>query len=1067
MSITNHAELRGYDAWQLHHSLVYADRPLLDGALLSATKLTPSGMTTLGFSSATDAAKYWQLAHSSIDRGESVYVSVGVLRPETSSGPGRGRKDDVVAIPALVADLDFRTGNHSAGDRLPTEDEVHAWIADLPLEPTLVTHTGGGAHIWLSLADTLDPTNLAHRSLLADWKDYWRRVSERDDRAIDLGVIGDIARILRPAGSVNSKYDTRVDIVQAREIRHSLRDLERVFATPETDSTDVSTVREVLVLPRATEAARVTPAPGPESAADDQRVGSRFARTVPVSTFIQEVWRARLDATSRVTFPDGERYDPEPNAQVYTDDGIETLTVFGARVQTELGLDSQNHRLNSWGVWSRILFRGDYRLAARVLAAFDNDRTFDEGALALARRIAQSEIDLEQVAEEYPGASDVTIREAIDGNGTTKVELGDGLFLKVGTGRGHGLFLRQPDDNGKAMPPRRIANWIGWHRKVTTIMSADANGIEFEVAPARYEVQLVDERGRRKSREDLSVEQATDPKQVLNKIDLGLALPEIPRDKARAETMLRTTGRIDATEYSQRYATVGWMRDPEVGRHVYLAPAGSVDAEGVTHRLTVGAPAGSDAGALNPAAEDLGFPSIAEGPEQVRQTAGSLSAFFRLTPRRPEVAYALLGLLFASVLGLSRRATIALIATPQAGKSLLMAAIQAFISGVVNGSEFTGGAVGKGTTPNAAMVKLSWLRHTLGCWDDFRAEANPIDNARVKSVVSLILQASYGSDGSQKGTREGGLRAQQLAQTTSIFTGEGTPSSEGLVSRLIHIALDEGDVAKSPRGQSPYDEFVRVWAPEARRLFGGYVSWLANKIDELGSLKAFTRMNDVHRTEWTAGGEGRASETVSMIALGWRRLREFAVEFGFDELLPSEAEVDSQLKKLVEANREQISDANPALVILGRIRDLIASGLGHIDGHDTKMPLDPHIHGWRRNSYGEWAPGGPKLGVRSADGEVVVVTSASILDAARSLDMKDIPKDQIERGALAFVVSGTKPGGRVPASILTDRIRGWAVPSGLLDLDKAVPGVESPAAVTSQVAGSSSDVHFAEEVLFD
>ncbi len=115
--------------------------------------------------------------------GENVYFGVG-----TRDGKG-GRKENLVAIPALWVDLDFKDAS---------EEKILSKLKTFPLKPSAIVRTGGGFHAYWLLRT---PCPL---SAIPVVEDYLRRI------AAYLG--GDMqsaeaSRVLRMPGSLNLKYD--------------------------------------------------------------------------------------------------------------------------------------------------------------------------------------------------------------------------------------------------------------------------------------------------------------------------------------------------------------------------------------------------------------------------------------------------------------------------------------------------------------------------------------------------------------------------------------------------------------------------------------------------------------------------------------------------------------------------------------------------------------------------------------------------------------------------------------------------------------------------------------------
>lgn len=277
------------DLFDVHHVLIWAPHKQNwpEGTLLAVCNQSVDSVTgkkgfftTTGFAPVADPDALWNLTGPPAGRGDNTYVSVAGMSPtlKDAGRKGRGGKADVVALPALFADLDTAGGNHK-DTNLPTVAEAEAWIEDMPIRPTLVTSTGGGFHVWVALEELLFPDTPQWGALLVAWKQWWVARAARDSRHIDAGVLADPARILRAAGTVNANQGgNTVSIVAADDTaRFSFGELMAAFpeppaaapvtvATPKADTSRANRDRTEPVSP--------------------DKLGTTFARRVPASDFL-------------------------------------------------------------------------------------------------------------------------------------------------------------------------------------------------------------------------------------------------------------------------------------------------------------------------------------------------------------------------------------------------------------------------------------------------------------------------------------------------------------------------------------------------------------------------------------------------------------------------------------------------------------------------------------------------------------------------------------------------------------------------------------------------------------
>lgn len=168
----------------------------------------------------------------------AVYVGVGlmaaprgkIIRNDNTGMPvtsGRTTNDDVVGITALSADIDIAGPGHADAHYPQTVEDARRIVDALRLKPTLVIHSGGGLQVWWMftepwlIADAKDPA--AERVKMAKLSQDWARTVQYQAELIGrfkVDSVFDLARLLRPAGTVNRKIDgqpRRVEILEYNE----------------------------------------------------------------------------------------------------------------------------------------------------------------------------------------------------------------------------------------------------------------------------------------------------------------------------------------------------------------------------------------------------------------------------------------------------------------------------------------------------------------------------------------------------------------------------------------------------------------------------------------------------------------------------------------------------------------------------------------------------------------------------------------------------------------------------------------------------------------------------------
>jgi hypothetical protein len=140
------------------------------------------------------------------------YVAVAALDgravPPHARATHRGKAEHALLVPALYLDVDVAGPGHVATDLPATAGAALAALAaDFPPRPTMVVATGGGLHLYWCLKEPLELGDAGSRVAAATLlgrlqltvQAHWRR------RGWRLDAVAELARVLRPAGTLNHK----------------------------------------------------------------------------------------------------------------------------------------------------------------------------------------------------------------------------------------------------------------------------------------------------------------------------------------------------------------------------------------------------------------------------------------------------------------------------------------------------------------------------------------------------------------------------------------------------------------------------------------------------------------------------------------------------------------------------------------------------------------------------------------------------------------------------------------------------------------------------------------------
>lgn len=143
---------------------------------------------------------------------EDVYTGVA-LAGQDHGRYNRAKANQAVAIPGLWLDIDVNGGPGDKGGAAPTIDAA-VELARTVAPPTLIINSGYGIHAWHLFDEAWRFQNMDDQAAAATAATQWAEVHRR--RAVDAGFsidrLSDLARLLRPPGSINAKGGTHVPV---------------------------------------------------------------------------------------------------------------------------------------------------------------------------------------------------------------------------------------------------------------------------------------------------------------------------------------------------------------------------------------------------------------------------------------------------------------------------------------------------------------------------------------------------------------------------------------------------------------------------------------------------------------------------------------------------------------------------------------------------------------------------------------------------------------------------------------------------------------------------------------
>lgn len=136
-----------------------------------------------------------------------VYFGVGLVRADLTSG--RGKADDVTAIPGLWLDIDVGTEGHKGAKYPPDINTAWKIVKEFPVKPSLAVHSGYGLHVYWLFSELLVTDTPEKRAKAATLSSNFQ-LKMRDSFAVHgykVDNTSDLSRVLRVVGTNNHKQD--------------------------------------------------------------------------------------------------------------------------------------------------------------------------------------------------------------------------------------------------------------------------------------------------------------------------------------------------------------------------------------------------------------------------------------------------------------------------------------------------------------------------------------------------------------------------------------------------------------------------------------------------------------------------------------------------------------------------------------------------------------------------------------------------------------------------------------------------------------------------------------------
>jgi putative DNA primase/helicase len=171
-----------------------------------------------------------QLAHQ-----YNVYFGVALQHPDRKPARfKRSQNSTAYLVPGLWYDLDLAYGHHAASALPATDAEALDFLRTFQSPPSLIIHSGGGLYgHWLFKEPYRITSEAEHETITQLCKQFAYTITMAGtDRGWTLDSLGDLARVLRPPGTINHKYGKPVQVLHEGAERYNPSDFDWLLALP-------------------------------------------------------------------------------------------------------------------------------------------------------------------------------------------------------------------------------------------------------------------------------------------------------------------------------------------------------------------------------------------------------------------------------------------------------------------------------------------------------------------------------------------------------------------------------------------------------------------------------------------------------------------------------------------------------------------------------------------------------------------------------------------------------------------------------------------------------------------
>lgn len=296
--------------------------------------------------------------------------------------------------------------------------------------------------------------------------------------------------------------------------------------------------------------------------------------------------------------------------------------------------------------------------------------------------------------------------------------------------------------------------------------------------------------------------------------------------------------------------------------------------------------------------------------------------------------------------------------------------------------------------------------------DDYRPPADGSEAAELRRKAGRLLRAVGNRAGRARLRPDLAARPEYWPRGIILVTAEDRPIGESATARSWVIEIEPGMVNRAAltAGQRRADDLRAAGA--------GYVCWLAGRL-----AHGDRWLHEVRATmtphERALGGHLRHPQTLGYLLTAWHVFMMFAQEAGAidaDDAQRRLADVETTLTELAERQAEVGRAAQPEVLFVEALGDVLAAGRGHLAALDGTAPPDAAAWGWQTiEPWGRPRPLGQMLGWLDEGSLYLIPQEARRVAGSVLCGLGAVPSGRGLRDALrraGFLQEGNKDRGR-------------------------------------------------------